>query len=62
MKKSLSFLLVLLLLLGAANPSALAQAENPTQTIMVYIVGSDLESDGSLATHDIMEMMRSNFD
>lgn len=34
----------------------------PTRTIMVYIVGSNLESESGCATEDIAEMVESNFD
>ena len=55
-------LLAALLLILPAHP-ALAEAEGyGTQTVMVYVVGSDLEGDGGLATGDISEMLRSGLD
>ena len=62
LKKTLLVLLALALALTAVPPApALAQGPQ-TQTIMVYIVGSDLEGDHGLATSDIMEMLSSGFD
>lgn len=43
--------------LSAGEEHAVAEA-----TIMVYIVGSDLESKGGNASYDLMEMMNSGFD
>lgn len=56
LKKFLILLAVLALL--AAHPGS-AQTDLPplTQTMMVYIVGSDLETKWGLATADILEMM-----
>lgn len=38
------------------------QAGYQTQTIMVYIIGSDLESDGGMGTSDIREMLKAKPD
>lgn len=55
MRKVFALLLCIMLAAGAAPP---VRATGPhTQTIMVYIVGSDLESEGSFATQDIAEML-----
>ena len=37
-------------------------AENGTRTVMVYMIGSDLESSQGSATFDIDEILASNFD
>jgi len=64
MRKILSIILALLMLLGLAPLGGAAEAPEGfnTQTIMVYIVGSDLEPKGNYATTDITEMMRSGLD
>ena len=63
--KITSLILAVLLILGAA-PMMPVHASSPegyrTQTIMVYMVGSDLESEYSLGTKDITEMLRSGMD
>ncbi|MEA5146600.1 MAG: clostripain-related cysteine peptidase, partial [Candidatus Limiplasma sp.] len=56
MKKALSILLAILLLLSLA-PTAIAAAK--TFTLLVYMCGTDLESDGGLATADLQEMVAS---
>ncbi len=56
MKKWLSLLLVLTLVL-AIVPSG-AFAKNTTFTVMVYLCGTDLESDGGMATRDLKEMIK----
>ena len=57
MKKALSLLLALALLL-ALIPAG-ASAASQTFTLMVYMCGTDLESDGGLATADLREMIAS---
>ncbi len=63
--KITSLILAVLLILGA-SPIMPGHASSPegyrTQTIMVYMVGSDLESEYSLGTKDITEMLRSGMD
>ena len=62
MKIPLTLLLVVALALTAAPlPAAMAQGPQ-TQTIMIYIVGSDLEGDHGLATKDILEMLNAGID
>ena len=56
MKKALSFLVVLMLL-TAFIPTA-TFAASPTFTLMVYMCGTDLESDGGCATADLKEMIK----
>ena len=51
-----SAVLIALLLLLCACP---AGAESAKLTVMVYMTGSSLESDGQAASHDLMEMMDS---
>lgn len=66
MKKALTFLLMVLLL----HPLSFigAQGENnaregyQTQTIMMYVIGSDLESEGAQAVTDISEMLKAKPD
>ena len=64
MRKLLSITLALMLLLGLApiQPAEATEEGFATQTVMVYIVGSDLEPQGNYATTDITEMMRSGLD
>ena len=57
MKKALSLWLALALLL-ALIPAG-ASATSQTFTLMVYMCGTDLESDGGLATADLREMIAS---
>jgi hypothetical protein len=57
MKKALSLLLTALLCLALLPASASAAGE--TFTLMVYLCGTDLESDGGLATADLKEMIAS---
>lgn len=52
----LIFLLSLVLLI---LPALAGQEGFDTQTLMIYIVGSDLESGGGAATRDISEMLKS---
>ena len=54
MKKLVSLLLCLCLLLCAAPAGA---AKNKTFTLMIYLCGTDLESNGGAATIDIGEMI-----
>ena len=60
MKKTLSFLLAAVLLMGCC-PAVLrsARAAEKELTILVYLCGSDLESDDGLASGDIREMVSS---
>jgi len=60
--KNFTLLLVLLLLLPGAFPARAGADGFPDQTILIYIVGSDLESESGLATSDIREMLGSQFD
>lgn len=57
MKKTLCLLLAAVLL--AALLPATSLAASPTFTLMVYLCGTDLESDGGLATADLKEMVAS---
>ncbi len=57
MKKTLCLLLAAVLL--AALLPATSLAASPTFTLMVYLCGTDLESDGGLATADLKEMVSS---
>jgi hypothetical protein len=57
MKKALSLLLAALLL--AALLPAAALAASPTFTLMIYLCGTDLESDGRLAANNLREMIAS---
>lgn len=43
------------------NNQQKVEGESGTRTIMVYIIGSDLESRGGAATSDITEMISSNY-
>ncbi len=57
MKKTLALLTATMLLFALAwSPAA---AEDTTFTLMVYLCGTDLESDGGLATADLNEMIAS---
>ncbi|MCE5344035.1 MAG: clostripain-related cysteine peptidase [Eubacteriales bacterium] len=57
MKKALSLLMVMVLfVMPLSVPAAAAE---PTFTLMVYLCGTDLESDGGLATDDLNEMVKS---
>ena len=64
--RSFHFRLILiictLVLLLTAVPAETTQTTYSTQTIMVYIIGSDLESDYGMATADILEMLRAKPD
>ena len=66
MKKALTILLMALLIFPVLSPDARAlpadQEGFQTQTIMVYIIGSDLESDGGMGTSDIREMLKAKPD
>ena len=55
-------LLSLLLLPPLAGVAAPGDDGFDTQTVMVYIVGSDLESSGGMATGDIREMLKARPD
>jgi len=57
-KQCMALLLALLLLPLSAPLPGKAAAQESTQTILVYIVGSDLESESGLATSDIREMLQ----
>ena len=52
----LPFLLILVLISGLVPMSAMAE-EMPAYTIMVYMCGTDLESEEGSATDDILEML-----
>lgn len=52
----LLFLLILVLIFGLVPMSAMAE-EMPAYTIMVYMCGTDLESEEGSATDDILEML-----
>ncbi|HSK69795.1 MAG TPA: clostripain-related cysteine peptidase, partial [Candidatus Limnocylindria bacterium] len=64
MRKPLAWLLLcaLAFAIPALGEAAPAGGRYGTQTIMVYMIGSDLESGGGLATSDISEMLRSRPD
>ena len=67
MKKCIRSIVVLLIVALASVAISIhnadsANAESSVLTLMVYITGSDLESNGGAATGDITEMMRSGFD
>ena len=57
MKKALSLLVAFVLLMALVPAPSLAA--NKTFTLMVYMCGTDLESDGGCATADLQEMVRS---
>ncbi|MEA5016042.1 MAG: clostripain-related cysteine peptidase [Candidatus Limiplasma sp.] len=57
MKKLISALLAAMLLWSFVPLSALAAQD--TFTLMIYMCGTDLESDGGLATMDLSEMVKS---
>ena len=57
MKKALSLLMTLVLLLALVPTTATAAGK--TFTLMVYMCGTDLESDGGCATADLQEMVAS---
>ena len=56
MKKATAFLIALVMALMLA-PASLAK--QPTFTLLVYLCGTDLESDGGMATKDLFEMVAS---
>jgi hypothetical protein len=56
MRKSRLILLYTLVLIIAAAPRAGAQSQK--WTVLVYLLGSDLESDGNAGTSDLEEMMQ----
>lgn len=60
MKRFLTALCCLLIVLLLMVPSA--SAEGKKQTVMVYLCGSNLESNGGAASKDVYEMVRSGFD
>ncbi len=57
MKKAISLALSMLLLLSVFPVSALAAAK--TFTVMVYLCGTDLESEGGMGSRDLQEMVKS---
>ena len=57
-KKLCIAVLIGLLLTGVC---AVAAAEKPSTTVMVYLCGSNLESDYGSAVHDVTEMLTSGF-
>ncbi len=56
MKKATALLIAALLMVCVCAPFA-AHAAQPTFTILVYLCGTDLETDGMCATADLVEMM-----
>ena len=59
MKKILGFgifFLMLIALLGCSNKSGMKEKEN---TLIVYMIGSDLEAKGASGTNDMKEMLES---
>lgn len=59
MKYRARALLVLCLMLALTLP---AQAEGSTYTLMIYLCGTDLETDGNAASMDLMEMIDAELD
>ena len=63
MKRIISFLLVLCitaaLLAGCSDNEGADRKNKETLTLMVYMVGSDLESKSMAASDDIVEMLES---
>ena len=60
----LSFFLAVLLLTALPAPASLSADESPVEkklTIMLYMCGSNLESDGGAATADITEILHSRY-
>lgn len=57
MKKTLGCLVLCLCLMLTATPAA--TAAEPTFTLMVYMCGTDLESNAGMATYDLGEMVAS---
>jgi len=58
MKRALSLLLATVLLVALLPAASLAAS--PTFTLMVYLCGTDLESEGGLAAEDLREMVASD--
>ncbi|NLA53758.1 MAG: hypothetical protein GX858_05315, partial [Clostridiales bacterium] len=63
-KRLMTFILAICLsyFVLPAVSAASAQTGFKTQTIMVYIIGTDLESDAGMATSDIKEMLKAKPD
>lgn len=62
MSRLFVFLMALVMAASLMPQPAAGQDGFATQTIMVYMVGSDLESNSFLATGNLSEMLRSNYD
>lgn len=62
MFRRFAFLLALMMAVSVLPLPVAATDSYATQTIMVYMVGSDLESKASLATGNLSEMLRSGYD
>lgn len=60
--KKLCFPLVLLLVFGLACPAAARDVPAKDMTLMVYLCGSNLESNGGAATRDVAEMLHAGYD
>lgn len=56
MKRLISLLLALTLLLAVLPLTAIAKGD--TFTVMIYLCGTDLESEAGMATNDLLEMVR----
>lgn len=59
---ALSLMAVLMASCSGSQSDGASSAENEKYTIMVYMVGSNLESESKAASRDIYEMMDSNLD
>ena len=59
---SIIFLIVFLLGKYGSSNNIAEQRVEKTKTVMIYMCGSDLESDGKLATYNIRDLMDSNID
>ena len=62
MKKFLCMILVFLTVLLAAGCAAIGSGSRETTTLMVYMIGSDLESKSGAGTEDLQEMAGSGVD
>lgn len=56
------FLLAVLIFFGSICPAKADTGQSKDMTLMVYLCGSNLESNGGAATKDISEMLHSGFD
>lgn len=59
---SIIFLIVFLFGKYGSSNNIAEQRVEKTKTVMIYMCGSDLESDGKLATYNIRDLMDSNID